>query len=248
MRLFFLSLTLSLLVTSAFSQWGDNYIQLSKKVTTETRSISGFDKINVSEDFKVFIHFSDAAEKVEIQANENLHDLIQVENDNGTLKIYTKSYSTSYNNKSKKRNVKERLVAHITAKSLTEIRGDEDVIIVLEDNMKADKLTIDLNEDSKLEGYIEVNDLIVKLDEDSVLDIEGSAHTMKVKADEDSILKGFDFVVDELDIDLNEDSMAKLTVNGEINLRAREDSYFYHKGKGSFVRKRLTGDSEIKNW
>ena len=248
MRVSFLLLALSFICSNTFSQWGDNFIELSKKVTTETRLVTDFDKIDISEDFKVFIHFSEDTEKVEIQANENLHDLIQVENDKGMLKIYTKPYSTKYNNRSKKYNVKERLVAHITVKRLTEIRGDEDVIIVLEDEMKADRLIIELNEDSELEGYIEVNDLVVKLDEDSVLDIDGSAQYMKVKANEDSILKGFGFVVDNLDIELIEDSMAKLTVNGEIDLRAKEDSYFYHKGKGNFVRKRLTGDSEIKKW
>jgi len=51
-----------------------------------------------------------------------------------------------------------------------------------------------------------------------------------------------------LDIKLDEDSKAKLTVNGNINLRAKEDSYFYYKGDGSFGRKLLTGDSKVKYW
>ena len=109
-------------------------------------------------------------------------------------------------------------------------------------------MTIELNEDSELAGALDVKNLYVNLNEDSVLDIEGQAHKMKVEADEDCIVKSFDFVVEDLQIILKEDSKAKLTVNGDIDLRAREDSYFNFRGKGSFVRKKLTGDSEVKAW
>lgn len=243
-----LSLALTLSLTIASAQWGDNYIKLSHNITTETRNFTGFDKIEVSEDFEVRIRLSDTAEKVELEANENLHDLIQVEKEGKTLKIYTKPYSTSYNSRNKKSGAKERLVAYITAKSLSEIKGNEDVIIVLEDKLYSDKLTIALDEDSTFEGFLEVKNLVVQLDEDCILDIEGSAQSMEVAANEDSIIKGYDFEVGDLAIELDEDSVAKLTVNGDIDLRAREDSYFHYQGEGRFTRKRLTGDSEVKHW
>lgn len=248
MRFSILSIIFSLSATVVFSQWGDNYIKLSSTITTETKNITGFEKIDVSEDFVVHIHFSDTEEKVEIEANENLHDLINVEKVGNTLKINTKSYSTSYNSRNKKSGAKERLVAHITAKILSEIKGEEDVIIVLEDKFYADQLTISLIEDSTLDGFVEVKNLVVELDEDSILDLEGSAQSMEVVANEDCIIKGYDFIVDNLNITLIEDSTAKLTVNGEIDLRAKEDSYFHFQGDGSFIRKRLTGDSEVKQW
>jgi len=246
MKLSMLTFILTVIATSVFAQRGDNYIKLSENITTETKDIQGFDKIEVSEDFKVRISFSDTAEKVEIEANENLHDLIEVKKEGTTLKIYTKSYST-YNGNGRKSGAKEKLVAHITATQLTEIKGDEDVVIVLEDKLIADKLTVKLNEDSKLEGYVDVKQLIVDLDEDSILEIEGNTQTMKVKANEDSMIKGYDLIVDDLSIELKEDSEAKLTVNGDIDLVARGDSYFYYRGDANFTRKRLRGDSEVKH-
>lgn len=248
MKLCILSVVFTFITTSTFSQRGDNYIKLSDKITTETRAITGFNKIDVSEDFEVHIYFSDDEEKVEIQANENLHDLIQVEKKGQTLKISTKSYSTSYKSWSKRSGAQEKLVAYITAKKLSEIRGEEDVTIVLEDKLYADDLSINLIEDSTLNGYLEVQNLVVQLDEDSVLNIDGSAQTMDVNANEDSIIKGYNFTVGRLSIDLNEDSEAKLTVNGEIDLRAKDDSYFSYQGEAKFTRKRLTGDSEVKHW
>lgn len=176
-----------------------------------------------------------------------MHDLIRVEKVGGTLKIDTKSYNLG-TGWGKKGGARERLVAYITAKQLTEIKGDEDVVIELEDKLYADKLTINLDEDCTLIGHLEVQNLVVELDEDSYLDIEGSTQTMEVEANEDSKIKGFDFVVGDLAIELNGDSEAKLTVNGDIDLRARGDSYFHYRGDGHFIRKRVIGDSEVKHW
>lgn len=246
MRSSILTIIFALSFTSIFAQRGDNFIKLSDKITTENRNITGFDKIEVSEDFEVYIRFSDTTEKVEIEANENLHPLIKVEQKGNRVKISTKSYSTKSGGF--RGGAHERLVAYITAKRLTEISADEDVVIELEDKLSAEKLSINLEEDCTLTGHIEVENLIVNLDEDSVLEIEGSAQNMDVQADEDSVIGGFDFEVGDLVIELNEDSVAKLTVNGNIELDANEDSYFYYRGNGTFTHKRLRGDSEVKTW
>lgn len=241
-----LTLFISLLTSNLFGQWGDNYIELSHDITKETKDISGFDKIDVSEDFVVYIRFSDQDEKVVIESNENLHELIDVRKEGRTLTIDTKSYSTR-NKYGKKGGAKERLVAYISAKELTEIRGDEDVVIHLEEKLSADELTIKLDEDSTLKGHLEVQSLMVELNEDSVLDIEGSASKMNVKANEDSMIGSYDFTVGDLSMKLSEDSESRLTVNGDIDLRAKGDSYFYYRGNGNFTRKHLTGDSEVKS-
>ena len=245
MRLSVLTLFLfAFTVNTAFSQWNNNYISLSHKITTENKPITDFDKLEVGEDFEVIIKFSDDAESVAIEANENLHEYITVEKKGNTLKIDTKSYST----RGKNGGARERLVAYITAKQLTEIKGEEDVVIELDDKLVGENLTIDLDEDAVLEGYIEVQNLTVKLNEDSTVDIEGSASNMDIEANEDSMVKGYDFEVGDLNVELSEDSEAKLTVNGTIELRARGDSNFYYRGKGKITRQRLTGDSEVKYW
>jgi len=240
----FYTLIFTFIASNVFGQKG-NYLQLSHTITTETKAITGFDKIDISEDFEVFIRFSNDEEKIEIKANENLHALIQVEKIGTTLKIYTKSYSTSFNDRN---SADEKLVAYITAKNLNEIKGDEDVIIKLEDKLNTDKLTIYLDEDSILKGHLDVETLKVNLDEDSLLDISGTANKMVIAANEDSMIKSFDFIVANLDIDLRGESEAKLTVNGDINLRASGESIFHYQGDGNFIRKRVRGESEVKTW
>lgn len=230
---------------SAFSQWNDNYIELSSNITTETKNITNFQKLEVGEDFEVIIKFG-AKESIEIEANENLHDFIVVEKRGNTLKIDTKPYSTW--RKGKRQGASERLVAFITAKELVAIRGEEDVTIELDDKLVTESLEIRLDEDSALSGELKVKNLSVDLNEDSTLDLEGSAQKMELVANEDSMFKSYDFVVQDLVADLNEDSMAKITVNGTLDLDARDDSNFYYKGNAKVIRQRLRGDSKIKSW
>jgi len=168
-----------------------------------------------------------------------------VEKHGTTLKIYTKSYSTVSNDW---KGAEEKLVAYITTKNLTEIRGDEDVIIEFENNLSTDNLTIYLDEDCTLKGHMVVDILKVDLDEDSELDITGSANKMVVAANEDSIIESFDFIVHNLDIDLSDESEAKLTVNGDIKLKATGESSFHYRGDGNFVRRQVRGESEVRTW
>ncbi len=246
MKTSILSLALTLTLTTAIAQWGQNKINLSSNITTETKDNTGFDKIEVSEDFNVYIRVADK-EEIRIKANENLHNLIQVEQIGTTLKIYTDPYSASYNNR-KKKSAKEVLTAYITVKELSEIVGDEDVNILVDGIVKAEELTIKLSEDCTLEGNFQVKNLYVNMDEDCTLDISGSAKNMEVKADEDCEIFGKKFTVQDLAVNLNEDSTAKLIVNGDIDLVAREDSYFSYRGTGRFVKKKLREDSEIGTW
>ena len=141
MKLPVLTLVIALLTMgTTFSQWS-NHIELSHKITTETKNITGFDKIVAGEDFEVFIKFSDKVESVKIEANENLHDYIIVEKEGNTLKIDTKNYSTG-NYGSKRSGARERLVAYVTAKNLNAIEGNEDVVIELDDKLVTNTLDI----------------------------------------------------------------------------------------------------------
>ena len=243
MKLSAFSLLFSLIVSNVFGQRNQNYVQLSPKITTEIKTITGFDKIEVSEDFEVFIRFSEKEEIVKIEANENLHKLIQVEKEGETLKISTKSYSTVGPNYDS--SIDEKLVAYITVKNLEVIKGDEDVVIELVDKLETEDLSIYLDEDSTLKGHLDVHHLKVEIDEDSVLEINGSAHSMDVESREDSIIKGIEFEVENLNMDLREESEAKLTVNGTVKLVARNESSFYYGGEPVFITKRVSGESEV---
>lgn len=233
---------LALFFSAAFAQSWNNTITLSSNITTETIDITDFNALDVSEDFEVIVRMGEGPETIQIEANENLHELIDVRKVGSTLTISTKSYST--NNEG----ANEQLKAYITVKELQKIKGSEDVVFILEDPIKTDDFRIELDEDSVLKGHLDVKHLVVYLDEDAEVDIDGTAEIMEIDTNEDSILKGYDFVVDDLKIKMNEGSEVKLTVHGAIDLRAKEDCTFSYKGNAEFTRKKLGEDSEVKSW
>ena len=241
MKNFIIISILSLAITQiAFAQWG-NSIALSSNITTESIDISNFDRISVTDDFVAFIKFGDE-EKIQIEANENLHDYIIVEKEGDELKIRTKSYST--NNKN---GVDEKLVAHITAKKLTAISGDNDAEIRVLDKIEANSFNINLDDDATLKGEFKVRTLDVNMDDDAELEIEGSADKMELDADSDSMIDGYRLIVNDLDIHLDGDSESRLTVNGTLNVTTKGDSEFTYKGSATVARKRVTGDSDVQH-
>lgn len=226
-------------VSSTHSQW--NRVQLSENITTETKKVQEFDKIYATDDFIVNVNFSDSETSLRIEANQNLHELIQVKVENGQLKLSTKSYSSS------RKSASERLIAHVTVPNLVSIAGSGDAEYYLLDPLRAKKLNLNLNDDAILKGKIHIEQLTVNLDSDAELSLKGSANNMSVKADSDSVIDGYDFSVDNLDIKLNGDSEAELTVNETIDITARGDSEFTYKGKGIISSKRITGDSDVNH-
>ena len=148
---------------TSFCQWG-NTIELSSKISTELHEIKNFSKISASDDFIVYVDFSNNQEEIRIEANENLHEYIIVEKEGDLLKLRTRGYSTK-----SKLGVSEKLVAHITAKKLTAIIGDDDAEIELMSELSSDNLDISLDSDATLKGEIEVTALVINLDEDAAV-------------------------------------------------------------------------------
>ena len=248
MRLIHATLMFSFLLvqTDLYSQKKHNYIQLSDNITTVSQQISGFDRVEISDDFTVYLTFANS-EKVEIEANENLHDLINVEKTGRTLKISTQSYSTS-NRRYADKGAEEKLVAYISTRALTEIDLKDDVIMEIEGTLEADQININMVDDCTLTADVAVEYLIVDLDGDSTAELSGSALSMKIRANEDSLIKGEGLRAGDVAAKLKGDSEVKMIVDGDIDLNAKGDSLFEYRGSGSFVSRRLSGDSEVATW
>ena len=74
-NLLFAVITMGLLGTSCEK---DNYITPNGNVTTISKTLSGYNELEVSDQFTVYITFSDTIESIEVEANANLHAHINV--------------------------------------------------------------------------------------------------------------------------------------------------------------------------
>lgn len=190
----------------------------SGNITTFEKDITGFDALDVSHDFKVFVQFSDSEESVRIEADDNFAEYIIVEKIGSTLHISLKRIQNIRG--------KRTLNAYITTSTLNEIEATGDSQVTLENELKTEQLKVDLRGDSQLLGPITANRLQASIGGDSkmIMDnmMQGESVILTIKGD--SKFEGA-FDVASIDALLTGDSEVDLTGQAEeAIIEARGDS------------------------
>ena len=195
----------------------------SGNITTIEKDITGFDALDVSHDFKVFVQFSDSEESVRIEADDNFAEYIIVEKIGSTLHISLKHIQNIRG--------KRTLNAYITTATLNEIEATGDSQVTLENELKTEQLKIDLRGDSQLQGPITANRLQVGIGGDSKMTLDnmmkGESVVLTVKGD-----SKFEGAFDVASID------ALLTGDSEIDLTGQADEAIIE----------ARGDSKVKSY
>lgn len=212
-------LALGILSTSCEQQ----VFRPSGNVTTFEKDITGFDALDVSNDFTVFVTSNSDAEGVRIEADDNFHEYIIVEKIGSTLRIGMERINNIRG--------KRTLNAYVSAKTLEGIEASGDSKVYLENELQGDKLKIDLRGDSQLQGPIQVNVLEA--------DIRGDS-----KMTMDNMMQGERFM-----LDIRGDSKfdGSIDVN-EFWADIRGDSKVDLIGETETARVEVKGDSQIRSY
>ncbi len=231
-----LVLSCSLLFLSAC---GDsiNRITPSGTITTEAKSFTDFDELALSGAFQAFIHFSSTEEKVEIEANENVHEVIEVKKNGNELSIGLKGNNSFSGTVT--------LKAHITTNELVKYDLSGASKVTLMDDSSANSIDIDLSGASNFSGHLTSNQLDIDLSGASIMNLSGTTNRTNMDLSGASQFRDYDFTTDVLDADLSGASTAKITVNNEINLEASGASMLQYKGD-PVVNSELSGASSIQ--
>ncbi len=211
-------------------------IQPSGNIISKDYDHVGFDGLNISTDFNAVVTKGDKI-SVRIECDDNLVPYILVENKGGVLHV---RHQNSMGIRGK-----ETLIAHITMPQLNSVNGSADAIIELKNNFDSQNMTIDLSGDSVMKGEISVGNLNVKLRGDSYLKVRGTANNVNARLRGDSEIKYFDFIVKDLNLDLDGDSIAELTVENSMSIELDGDSEMRYKGSPKIIRQSIRGDSDV---
>ena len=146
-------------------------ITASEEITTKDYEFSAYTSLEVNDNFKVYINFSDTEEKLRVQANDNLHKYILVNKESNKLTVKLDNV----------RRIKgqETLNVFITTKSIDNfnVKGNAklDGNCELSDyDLSVDTLKIDLSGNSN--AYLTVNNSIsIDASGNSVLSYKGNA-------------------------------------------------------------------------
>ncbi|MBR9859290.1 DUF2807 domain-containing protein [bacterium] len=213
-------------------------IKPSSNITTVETSAGSFDELQVEDAMQVFVSFTNANESIKVEANDNLHEFIEINNIDGRLEVGLERGVSIRGNAT--------LKVHIFTNNIHtyDISGASSVD--LRSFWSGENLRVDASGASYFEGAIDATNLNLDLSGASNADLRGNVQNMKAEASGASTIRDFDLEVEDLNLDLSGASNADLTVNNSIILEASGASTLRYRGNPSIESLNLSGASNIK--
>ncbi len=200
----------------------NNMVIPSNNITSEFRDIDGYDELEVNDAFEVEVNFTETPQPVEIIANENLHQYIEIVKTSDRLVVSLQNNTSISGAATLKVVLSTGYLKGCTANGASLIR--------LMDTLSASQVAINLTGASKMSGSIITQSLSADIRDASLLDISGETTDLSLNAHGASSMKGYSFSCVNLDADLSGASEAELTVNGKIIIKASGASNLRYKG------------------
>ena len=213
-------------------------IRPSAHVSSTTYPITAITELDVADRFDVEVNFSDSQNDLRIEANENLHQYIVVEQAGGKLTIQLKRFHPSISGV-------PVLKVYLTTPSVQSFKAEGSTTIHVLDPWLVNQASIELTGASAWYGTLEANRLDADLSGASTLSLEGSVQDFAVNAEGACEMTGFAFEVGKLDADLSGACSLSLTVQDAMRVRATGASMVYYQGNAVIEYQNLTGGSQI---
>lgn len=227
---------LSILLTSC-EKFGNNIVP-SDNISKETRSVSGFNGIDVSSAFQVYVTIFDGEESIEIEANDNLHPYINVYEQGGSLVI-------KLENGIDVRGQGVKLKAYITTSDLSNFNLSDAASIELENELTSSRISIDMSDATVFTGEIYATDMYCNLSDGSEANLSGSSENLHLDISDASSFMDYTLAVDYLRADLSGASDVYITANVELSISASDASNLYYTGNGVIKSSDLSGASNV---
>ncbi|RWX02504.1 GIN domain-containing protein [Flavobacterium cerinum] len=221
-------LLFSLLITTfSFAQKKEK-IKGTKIVTVTQKEIGSFDSIEIEDNLEIFLA-KGGTQGLEIEADENLHEVIMAELNGSTLRLYTAKEVTGSKKLSIRVTYTDNLKS-ITAKnevvlnSLTDLQLDTIAIknldysksylnvksgnfsLSLNDkttaelNLQAESTAIELSKGAQLKALIASPEVKIDMYQKSIATIEGDAANAKIRLDNNATFTGRKFSVKNMEL------------------------------------------------
>lgn len=214
-----------------------NRISPSDRISTQQHSFSDYDRIETESAFSVYVTFSDTEEKIEIEANDNLHQYIDVREESGSLKIrFRNNYQITGS---------ATLNAYITTRNVSGFHASGASRFIVNDEILSNNVAIFLSGASKFTGEIYADHLQADLSGASLLQLEGDSETSDIMASGASHIENYQFQTDHLNLSLSGASSAALTVNEKLDVMASGASVLRYKGTAVVNSQNISGGSQL---
>lgn len=267
-----LFITLLFLTTITFAQKKEK-IKGSKIVTVSVKEINSFENIEVGDNFEVLL-VKGTQPSIEIEADDNLHDIINFEVSGNTLRVNALKDASSFKKFTVRINYSETLKLIIarnetTIKALADLELENITIknyddsksflnvksnyfsLILDDkseaeiNVKAENTTLELSKSCELKAL--VASPVVKIDmyQKSKALIEGNSANAKIRLDNSSNLVAQKFVIGNLEIDTENYSKCEVNASSAIQISAAGKSQIELFGEPKITIEKFTNNTTL---
>lgn len=212
-------------------------IKADQEITSRDFDISDYAGLRVSNAFHVYVTFSDTVENITIEANSNLHDVIEVFKNGSFVNIGLKKHINLRGDVT--------LNAYITTKYLSNVDISGATRLNFENDFETEHCTLELSGASSITGGVISEYLDLRASGASSIDLFGSIDQLEARLSGSSDLKDFDLIVNHLDMELSGASESYLTVKESIDYRGSGASTLFYKGDASILSLNVSGASKI---
>jgi hypothetical protein len=262
-----------LLFTSLVVAQKKEKIKGSKIVTVSVKEIPVFENIEINDNFEVFLVKSEKP-SFEIEADDNLHDIISYEVIAGSLKVTSlrevtgeKKFAIRINytselklitakNESSIHALADLELDNITIKNYDNSRAFLNVkanyfALILNDkaeaeiNIKADNTSIELSKNADLKALLTSKELKLDMYQKSQATIEGNVNNAKIRLDNDIVLTAKKLVIADLELTIENYAKCYINVTDELALIASGKSEIELLGNSKIEISKFTNNATL---
>ncbi|MFA5296993.1 MAG: head GIN domain-containing protein [Lutibacter sp.] len=210
-------------------------IKGNKNIVSEDRSISAdFEIISVQQGINLFITQGESV-KLNVEADENILDLLITEVKNNELKIYFKKNVYQ----AKARNV------YLTASSISEIKTSSGASVKSENTLQATSLNLDSSSGSFIKIYTNANELTCEASSGSTITIIGKSKTFSVNASSGSSISANELKTIDAIAKVSSGANIDVNVTGKLMAKASSGGAIDYEGNPKDVDKETSSGGSV---
>ncbi len=272
MKKHILIVVLTVVSTVTFGQKKDK-IKGSKIVTVEQKVIEDFTELEVNDNLEVFLIKGEKC-GLEIEADDNLHDIIKIELIGKNLRLSTLrnvsgfkkftirvTYTSDFKTIISKNDATVTALAEIDLPTITINSFDDSKLFLnarvknftlkqedkskAELNLKSENTIVELSKKSHLKALINGTNLKLDLYQNSEAEIEGDIMDTKIRLDNNAELTAKKLTVKSMDLIAESDTNCSINVNTSLIISASGSSEIEIYGEPKFDLKKFSDTAKL---
>ncbi len=210
------------------------FVKGNGNVTKSNREISGIKYVQVEDGIDLYLYMN-GNEKLGIEADENLHDLIKTEKDGDKLHIYL----------SKSVRKAKSLKVHLSVLDLKGVRASGGSDVDSRDLIKVNDLSLVCSGGSDINMEVEANELKSKASGGSDCDLSGKVKIFRAEASGGSDIEAFKLESEECYVEVSGGSDTNVYATSKLFVKASGGSDVSYKGNPHPVNANMSGGSDL---